>query len=748
MKRNTYLTHDTLRKSILELLASSESPLTKNQIARHLGIRGDNRIILKQVLAQLETEGNLERGSRRRLIPATLSFAAGHVLVVEIIEIGEDAQLIAIPLDWTAETPAPKIELLPSRRTHTKHSLLGVGAHVLVRLQTHTKDLWHGEVLKKLEKKAKTHLGIFTHSRDGGGRLSPCHRKDTFPGVKLLPAEAKGLLEGDIVAYSVSTAYGPKIHNKIGRIDNPKSFSQIAIYAHHIPHTFSKEAILLSEQGKVPSLGQRTDFTKIPLVTIDGEDARDFDDAVWACADNDPRNKGGWRILVAIADVAYYVRPGDALDHAAKERGNSVYFPDCVVPMLPEALSNDLCSLKPNVNRACMAIEMIVSSEGKVKSHHVKRGLMCSRARLTYAQVQKALDGYVDEVTGPLLETVIKPLYGAYKSLAKERARRGTLDIEQQERKVIFGSNGHIERIIPAPRYESHRLIEEFMIAANVAAARTLLIKKWPCLYRIHDAPDALRIVNLRQILRKMKLTFTKAKKPHPRQFNEVLTKTKGTPVAQMISDLVLRSQAQARYSPLNIGHFGLNLTHYAHFTSPIRRYSDLIVHRSLISALQLGDDGLTDRSAHLTALADHISATERTAAVAEREVQDRFIIAYHLPHIGKVFPATIVGVTKNGIFAAISDTGAQGFIPRHLLRGDVFHYDEGNHRLLGRRTQTSYQLGSPIEVRLQSADISTNSLLFELVDNFEFAKQPHVGHKKNTSNKQLKKFKKSWRKR
>lgn len=714
-KRNTPPSPLNLRKTVLELLASSEKPLTKNQIARQLGVRGDERVALKQLLADLEEEGKLGRGHRRRISATDRSLAPGHVLVTEIIDIGEDGELIAIPLDWPAETPVPKIELLSPRKRQPQHSSLNIGAHVLIRLHSHENDFWHGEVIKKLEKTAKVHLGIFTPGRDGGGRLSSCHRKDTFPGAKLSPAECKNLEDGDIVAYSVSSTQGTKIHEKIGRIDNPKTFSQMAIYANRLPHIFSPEAIALSEQGKIPELGSRTDLRTIPLVTIDGEDARDFDDAVWATPDEDPRNAGGWRILVAIADVAYYVRPGDALDHEAKERGNSVYFPDRVVPMLPEALSNEMCSLKPHVDRACMAIEMILSPDGKVKSHHVKRGLMRSKARLTYTQVQDALNGKLDDVTGPLLDTVIKPLFGAYKCLMKARIHRGTLEIEQAERQVIFKADGHIERIVPRPRYDSHRLIEEFMIAANVAAARTLVAKGWPCLFRIHDAPDALRVANLRLTLRKMKIPFTKATNPQPAQFNELLMATRNTPVAQMITDLVLRSQSQARYSPLNIGHFGLSLAQYAHFTSPIRRYSDLIVHRSLISALHLGTDGLSDKSISLLSVADHISATERQAAIAEREVMDRFVTAYHFPHVGETFLATIVGVTRVGLFVSLTETGAQGFTPRGTLRNDTFFHEEDNHRLVGRRTKTVYQLGSHLEVRLQAADITANSLIFEV---------------------------------
>lgn len=728
-----------LRTTVLELLAKSDQTLTKNQIARLLQVYGDDRITLKHLLAELEAEGKLTRGSKRKLSVTDRPWTVGRTLLVEITHVGDNAELTAIPLEWPHSFPAPQIILSPPRHKQSIYHTLGIGSHALIRLVMQKKDTWQAELIKKLEKTDKVHLGIFTHNKHGGGRLSPCHRKDPFPGVKLSLLESKDFREGDIVAYSVTRTHSVKIHEKIGRIDDPKTFSQMAIYAHNLPHTFSQEAINLSEQGKVPELGKRKDLRSIPLVTIDGEDARDFDDAVWAEADSDPQNLGGWRILVAIADVAYYVRPGDALDHEARERGNSVYFPDRVVPMLPEGLSNELCSLKPNVDRACLAIEMIISAEGKIKSHLISRGLMRSQARLTYTQVQHAIEGNPDETTRPLLENVLKSLYGAYKALEKARSRRGTLEIMQTERQVIFNENGHIDHIIPRQRFDSHRLIEEFMIAANVAAARTLTDKGWPCLYRVHDSPDALRVSNLRQTLKRLKVPFTKATNPQPSQFNELLKNIRQNPLEQMISDLVLRCQAQAQYSPINIGHFGLSLSQYAHFTSPIRRYADLIVHRSLISALHLGDDGLPEKTVSLTSVAEHISTTERRAAVAERDALERFVTAYHVPHVGNVLMTTIVGVTKVGLFVAVKDTGAQGFIPRRSLQGDVFDYEETNHRFLGRRTKTVYQLGSPLEVRLHSADIATNSLIFEIETSFSKREKSFPKKQKNN----LKKFKK-----
>lgn len=703
---------------------------------RKLDIQRDEHTALKQVLSELDKEGKLGRKSRRRIAPTSQPLTVGHVLVVEIVSIEEDSRILATPLNWGTEMPAPQIEILPTRRIkspgHKTTHTLDIGIHVLVRLRSCADNTWYAETLKKLGKGAKVHLGILTKGKKGEC-LSPCHRKDRFPEVWLTPLESKNFCEGDILAFSLSPTDGVKIHEKIGPIHDPKTFSQMAIYTYQLPHIFSPEAIALSQQGKVPELGERTDLRHIPLVTIDGEDARDFDDAVWASADNDPHNLGGWKIIVAIADVAYYVRPKDALDQAARERGNSVYFPGRVIPMLPEALSNNLCSLKPHEDRACLAVEMVISQNGKVKSSHIIRALMRSQARLTYAQVQQAIDGFPDATTAPLLKNVIKPLYGAYQSLAKARKSRGALELNQPERQVVFGCDGHIERVVPRLQYDSHRLIEEFMIAANVEAARTLKAKGWPCLYRIHDAPDALRVANLRQLLGKIKVPFTKTVKPQPSHFNALLTKTRQTPIAQLVSDLVLRSQSQACYSPLNIGHFGLSLSQYAHFTSPIRRYADLIVHRSLIAALHLGPDGFSDKATPLTTVANHISATERQATLAEREVTDRFITAYHAPHVGEAFPATIVGLTKAGLFVAITNTGAQGFVPRSSLN-DTFHYDMGSHRFIGRHTKAIYQLGDHLTVLLQEANVITNSLIFEIVEETPQQKIPNKKKKKKPS--------------
>lgn len=610
-----------------------------------------------------------------------------------------------------------------ARRRELKHILAnlkaeGYGSKILKRRAPQTEDDKNSSFKKRPPRPYnELHLGVFRHTR-AGGQLLPCHRKDSFPGVSCTPTVSEKLNEGDVVLYHASRAKGVEIESVLGSIQDPKIFSLMAIHAHQLPFKFDQGAIDLANDGTVPSLEKRTDFRDIPLVTIDGEDARDFDDAVWAAPDPDPKNEGGWRVIVAIADVAYYVRPSDALDKEAYKRGNSVYFPDRVVPMLPEALSNGLCSLKPNEDRGCLAVEMIISSNGKMKSHRFKRGLMRSKARLTYNQVQQAIDGNFDNTTKPLWEDVIKPLYGAYQSLLKARKSRGTLDLNIPEHQVIFHHDGSVKNIALRTHHESHQLIEEMMIAANVAAAKTLLVKNWPTLFRIHDTPDTVRVANLKMFLKTFRIELPKVKTFNPLHFNQILKATTGSPHMRFIHDLVLRSQAQAKYGPANIGHFGLSLAHYCHFTSPIRRYADLVVHRSLISALDLGIDGQEPLPIEvLEMIGDHISATERLAAAAEREVMDRFHAAYLENQIGRTFKATIVGVSSAGVFAGLSETGAQGFIAKSHLPGDYYIFDAEHHRYIGSRTKRIYQLGQDIDVILTASDPVTCSITFSLVE-------------------------------
>jgi ribonuclease R len=507
---------------------------------------------------------------------------------------------------------------------------------------------------------------------------------------------------------------------------SPRTISLIAIHENDIPTAFPAEAVAQAEAAKPVKLGTRTDLRKIPLVTIDGSDARDFDDAVWAEPDPDPENRGGWHILVAIADVSWYVRPGDALDRSAYERGNSVYFPDRVVPMLPEALSNELCSLKPKVDRACLAVHMWLDASGTKRRHQFVRGLMRSAARLTYEQVQAARDGNGDETTRKLADTVIAPLYGAYRALDKARRKRGTLDLDLPERRVVLGDDGHIERIERRQRLDSHKLIEEFMISANVAAAETLERLRQLCMYRVHDAPDPAKLEALREFLDGLEdegLRLAKGQVVKPRHFNQLLERAVGTPYAPLINELVLRSQAQAAYSPANLGHFGLALRRYAHFTSPIRRYADLLVHRALVAGHnaageEFGEGGLpeTEREAFAEG-GTHISQTERRAAAAERSALDRYTAAFISARVGASFHGRINGVTRFGLFVTLDDSGADGLVPIGSLPNDFYIHEEKQHRLIGRRWGRTYRLGDAVTVRLAEANPVTGGLILSVLE-------------------------------
>ncbi|HZT50339.1 MAG TPA: ribonuclease R, partial [Stellaceae bacterium] len=508
-----------------------------------------------------------------------------------------------------------------------------------------------------------------------------------------------------------------RVIERLGDSADPHAFGLIAIHTHGLPTEFPHAALALAEKARPVALGNREDLRGVPLVTIDGADARDFDDAVWA--EPDPEREGGSHALVAIADVAWYVRPGDALDAAARERGNSAYFPDRVVPMLPEALSNELCSLKPGVDRACLAVHLWIDAEGRTERHRFVRGLMRSAARLTYEAVQAAADGHPDDVTRPVLDPVLRPLYGVFRALDRARRKRDALELDLPERRILLDPGGKVARIEPRQRLESHELIEELMIAANVAAAETLERLKQPCMYRVHDAPDPAKLAALRDFLDGIGiagLRLAKGQAVRPRHFNEILRRAAGTPYETLVHQLVLRSQAQAVYSPANLGHFGLALRRYAHFTSPIRRYADLLVHRALIAGHRWGAGGHEPTDAKtFAATGEHISMTERRAAAAERSAADRYVAAFLAERVGATFAARVNGVTRAGLFVTLAETGADGLVPMRSLPGDYYVHDEAHHRLVGRRTRRTFTLGDPVTVRLAEANPVTGSLLFAL---------------------------------
>jgi ribonuclease R len=704
------------REEILEFMAKSPTPVGKREIARAFKLGPRDRVALKGLLKDIERSGAAPRGGGRR--PG----AAGplpEVAVLEVIGIDEDGELLAKPLVWPADTPAPRIYVEPQRG-----GAVGASDRIVARLFRVDESTYRARVIKTLGEGPDRVVGVF-RALGEGGMIEPTDRRRKTE-YRIAPADAGSAESGELVVAEVLPARRmglpeARIVERLGDTSDPRSISLIAIHSQGIPTVFAPEAIALAEAAAPVALGSRTDLRAIPLVTIDGADARDFDDAVFAEPDRDPANPGGWHLLVAIADVSWYVRPGDALDEEARRRGNSVYFPDRVVPMLPEALSNELCSLKPAVERACLAVHMWIDAEGRKLRHHFVRGLMRSSARLTYEEVQRAIDGQADTATRTLLDPVIRPLYGAYAALDRERRRRGTLELDLPELRVVLGADGHVERIAPRARLDSHKLIEEFMIAANVAAAETLEAQRQPCMYRVHDAPDPARVESLRQFLlglEEIGLVLARGQVVRPRHFNQLLHRAAETNYAAVVNELVLRSQAQAVYAPVNLGHFGLALHRYAHFTSPIRRYADLLVHRALVAGGKLGEGGLTPTDpAEFAATGEHISATERRAAAAERSAIDRYIVAFLADAVGATFAGRVVGATRAGLFVRLHETGADGLIPISTLPQDFYVVDEQRHRLVGRRWGRVYTLGDAVKVNLAEADTVTGSLRFALIE-------------------------------
>ena len=615
------------------------------------------------------------------------------------------------------------MRLLPAERG--VDSDIGIGDRVLARVARLPREsgaaTHEATPIKKLPREKRRLLGIFRASSRGGGMIEPIDRKE-LKSWPVLSDDVATARDGDLVRFELVrrgrfATPRAQIVESLGNPDDQRQISLIAIHAHGIPEDFPQTVLDECKTLPPPTMHGRTDLRSLQLVTIDPVDARDHDDAVHAEADSDPKNSGGWVVTVAIADVAHYIRPGSKIDREAQLRGNSVYFPDRVVPMLPEKISNDLCSLRELEERPCLAVRMVFDRHGEKRSHAFVRGMMRSAAKLSYQEAQAAIDGAPSDKCLPLLDSALKPLWAAYKAVATARDKRGPLDLDLPERKIVLDDKGRVERVVTPQRLDAHRLIEEFMIQANVAAAETLEEKRLPLVYRVHDAPSAEKLKGLRDFLETLEMKVPHAGALKPEAFNKVLAQAKDLPVPDLINEVILRSQSQAEYTPKNIGHFGLNLVRYAHFTSPIRRYADLLVHRALVRALGLGPDGLTDEEIpRLDSIAKAISDTERRAMAAERETTDRLIAAHLADHVGAVFPARIAGVIRSGLFVRLKDTGADGYIPVSSLGDDYYHHVEAAHALIGARTGAGYRLGDTVEVRLLEAIPSAGALRFEMM--------------------------------
>jgi ribonuclease R len=709
-------------EQILEFVSSQPGHMGKREIARAFGIKGAARIELKQLLRRMVADGQLQKDARK-LAPAG---ELAPVSVIEVVGQDLDGELHAVPASWNeAESgPAPRIVVIPEKTD--LYAAPGVGERLLARLAK-TGDTgadayaYEARVIRRLTAARQTVLGVFRKSSGGAGRIVPIEKK-ARNDLEVAAGDDGGALSGELVAAEIVRDRGrglvrARVRERLGSVDDQRAISLIAIHAHGIPNRFSEAALAETEGLEPATIKGREDFRRVPLITIDPPDARDHDDAVWAEHDSDPANPGGFRAIVAIADVAHYVRPGTSLDRDALERGNSTYFPDRVVPMLPERISTDLCSLRPNEDRAALAVTMVIDKSGRKLSHAFARVMMRSAAKLSYEQAQAAIDGRTDDTTGPLLEPVLKPLWAAWRALAKARDKRAPLELDLPERKIRLDEAGHVASITVPERIDSQRLIEEFMIQANVAAAETLEQFRAPLLYRVHDSPSPEKLRALAEFLATLDIKLARGNAMKPKDFNIILGRVRDTEVQQLVSDVVLRSQAQAVYAPENLGHFGLNLRRYAHFTSPIRRYADLIVHRSLIRVLGFGKDGLDDASiTRLDEIGEQVSNAERRSMVAERDTIDRLVAAHLSGRVGASFQARISGLARAGLFVRLAETGADGFVPAASLGRDYFVHDEHRHALIGQHTGETYRLGDPVEVRLVEVTPLAGGLRFEVL--------------------------------
>ncbi len=708
------------KADILRFLGESEHKVTKRELARAFRVKGSDRVALKERLREMVEEGVLERDATKAFRPA------GRLPRVTVVEaVGTDAfgDMLLRPVNWEAETPPPRIYLSAPARRGVKAPALGIGDRALVRLQEDpVEGAWSATVLKLLEGAPRRVLGVF-HGGPQGGRVLPVE-KGARHELLIEAGDEDGTTDGELVLAELLPRRRGRVHGlrpariveHYGDVSAPDKISLIAIHEHGLPTEFSPAALAEARAAKPPPLGKREDLRAVPLITIDPADARDHDDAIFAEPDPDPGNPDGWHIIVAIADVAHFVRPGSALDRDARLRGNSAYFPDRVVPMVPETLSTDLCSLMPGEDRPVLAAHIWIDREGNMRRHRFRRAMIRSAANIAYEVVQAAMDGAPSAAAAPLVEPVLKPLFGAHAALARARAKRGPLEIRSEERQIILDKSGHIADIRPRPQLHAHRLVEDFMIAANVAAAETLERRSTACMYRDHEPPPLEKLESLREFLASLDYKLPRSQAVTPKLFNRILAHFGETPQAQLVNDVVLRTQSQAYYAPVNRGHFGLALPRYAHFTSPIRRYADILVHRGLIRALGLGKDGLSDAEA--AAMEDtgvHISMTERRAMAAERDSVDRYLARYLAGRVGETFEGRISGVTRFGLFVTLLPSGGDGLVPLSSMAGDYYRYDADHHRLVGQRHGRIYRLGDSVAVRLVAAEPISGGLRLAL---------------------------------
>jgi ribonuclease R len=726
------------KKQILDFITQSGQPAGKREIARAFGLSGQDKIMLKALLKDMADEGLIDSAPGRAFHKAG---GVPRVTVLRVVSV-DDGQVWAQPENWHADTPPPKLRVIERGR----RSALALNDRILARTEEAGKG--HvAHVMKKLQRSAELVLGVV---RKEGDRyfLTPVDKKER----RELPiSELRDAQPGDLVLAEPS-GRPPRVTARVDAILGdpfaPRSFSLIAIHKYGLRDEFRTEAVVEAKHVATQKLGdEREDLTHLPIVAIDPEDARDHDDAIWAS----PRDDGdGWDAIVAIADVSYYVRPGSELDREARARGNSVYFPDRVVPMLPHELSSDICSLREGEVRAAMACHLHIGKDGALKSWRFARAKICVAANIAYEDAQAAMDAAGEEViknasspcsmpllngrvSNELIETALKPLWACWRALLAARNKREPLELDLPERRVMLDEKGRILSVAPRERLDAHRLVEDFMIAANVAAAKALERKKAPVMYRVHEAPGREKLVALKDYLATFDLEFALGQVIRPATFNRILERIGEDHDARPeIMEQVLRTQMQARYGPEPLGHFGLALGSYAHFTSPIRRYADLLVHRALVGTFNLGEGGLPPADAEqFVEIGEHISMLERRAMEAERETIDRYVAAFLADKVGQILRCRITGVQPFGFFATVEDLGGDGLVPAAILGNEYYRYDEAARALVGAETGETYRVGQHLELKLVEANPASGALRFELPEG-KFGGAPRLAQRRD----------------
>ena len=719
------------RQQILDFIASSDTPAGKREIAKAFGLTAQEKIALKALLKDMGDEGLIDSAPGRAFHKMG---GLPKVTVLRIADVDDGGNVWAVPERWDADVPVPRLRV----RERSKRSALGVGDRILARTEEAGKG-WIAHPMKSLAKGEEQLLGVLRKEANGLW-LEGVEKRDR----RQYPVSDAGEAQAGDLVLAEKAGRPPRITARVIQVLGdpfaPRAFSLIAIHEHGIPLEFAEETLIEAERvAKLPLGEGREDLTHLPIVAIDPADARDHDDAVWAAPDDDPKNGGGWQALVAIADVSFYVRPGSALDRDARRRGNSVYFPDRVVPMLPEILSAEVCSLKTGEDRAALACHLQIAKDGSLKSWRFTRAVVRIAANIAYEDAQAAIDAsqppssqrklgsQADGGNGAardpsfrwddgLVETALKPLWSCWRALAKARDKREPLALDLPERRVVLDEKGRIMSVAPRERLDAHRLIEDYMIAANVAAAKALEAKKAPVMYRIHEAPAREKLVALKDYLETWGISFALGQVIKPATFNRIIDQVGDVDFRPQIMEMILRSQTQAYYGPANHGHFGLSLGSYAHFTSPIRRYADLIVHRSLVASYDLGPGALTpDEANGMERIGESISRLERRAMEAERDTIDRYVAAFLSEKVGEILETRITGVTNFGFFATVDGIGGDGLMPVRDLGSEYFRFDEAAHKLIGEQSGDEFSIGQRLKLKLAEANPVSGALRFEL---------------------------------